>query len=59
MTNTAFEQPNSRLGRRVRHLVLTAPVAVTVVAVLGSALEARSLLIGGVLLLGWSQLVGL
>lgn len=56
--------PNSgsfadRLSRRLRLTLLVVPAVVAVTGGLASALEARSLLVAGAVLIGWSQLVGL
>lgn len=58
MTDPAAGLPPTHLARLNRALVAL-PVAVVVAGGLASALDARSLLVAGAILIGWSQLVGL
>lgn len=52
------EPPAVRLSG-LRLTLLTVPATVVVAGGLASALDARSLLVAGAILIGWSQLVGL
>lgn len=62
---TAHSTPNpaedNGFARRLRVTLYAVPVIVAAAGVAGlaTALEARSLLVTGALLIGWSQLVGL
>lgn len=50
--------PPSQLAR-LRLTLVALPATVAAAGGLASALDARSLLVAGALLIGWSQLVGL